>query len=36
MEKYEPLKIEIVCFDTEDIITTSGTDEVETPAAMVP
>ncbi len=30
MEKYEELEMEIITFDTEDVITTSG---VETPEA---
>ena len=29
MEKYEPLKMEVIKFDAEDVITTSG--ESETP-----
>lgn len=29
MEKYEALEMEVIVFDTEDVITTSG--EVETP-----
>lgn len=27
MEKYEVPKMEIICFDTEDVITTSGIDD---------
>ena len=30
MEKYEELEIEVVEFDTEDIITTSNTDDTNT------
>ena len=30
MEKYEELKVEIIVFENEDVITTSG-DDVETP-----
>ena len=32
MEKYEALEMEVITFDTEDVITTSG-DEVEMPEA---
>lgn len=33
MEKYEHLEIEVITFDTEDVITTSGGNEnpIETP-----
>ena len=31
MERYEPLDMEVIRFETEDVITTSG--EVETPKA---
>ena len=30
MEPYEPLEIEIIAFDTEDVITTSN-DDIDTP-----
>ena len=31
MEKYETLEMEVITFDTEDVITTSG--DVETPGS---
>lgn len=31
MEKYEALEMEVIKFDMEDVITTSGGSEVETP-----
>lgn len=30
MEKYEPLEIEVTVFEEEDVITTSGGDEITT------
>ena len=31
MERYEPLEMEVIWFDTEDVITTSTQNPVETP-----
>ena len=34
MEKYEPLEMEVIVFDTEDVITTSPTPQ--TPGIPIP
>ena len=31
MEKYEPVEMEVIVFESEDVITTSGGDDIVTP-----
>ena len=35
METYESLEIEVIAFDTEDVIVTSGGNPIETPDLSV-
>lgn len=36
MEPYEPVKMEIIEFDEEDVITASRTDAITTPEIYIP